>query len=473
MVVARALSTAEFGVYGVTGAIINVLNTVVGTGTNQAISRLVSRHRDAASSILARGKWWSFAAGVPLALAIALGAPLVARLLRDDTLTRLLVIAAAIPGLYAFNAAYVGFLNGMGALARQGIVNMVLAMARFVLIGAAALLGFGVQGTLYGAVLAALVANLAARYLSRIPSGEAPIAIETPVFLRMMVSFVGVSLLLQLLLANDVLFIKRLVAPELADQQAGIYTAAQSIARIPYYLLIGVSQIVYPKLSARTAGEGHVTARRTSTLVLSGMLVALAGILAVCLPLTREMMLIIYPARYGDGAGVLGWLLASSAALSIAESALTMLSGAGGPRRPAFILAGSVIIQMGLCLALVPLQGSVGAARATFIAATLAAIAAATFLNRLVGTTVSLAIIARTLVPVAGLVASSMLWSRLEGRHPLATALYLAVAYGVFAFVVYRWNAPLVSRYFLRPSGAQDASGGSGAGPESPPAAEM
>ena len=109
---------------------------------------------------------------------VRLGAPLLARLLRDATLTSLLVIAAAIPGLYAFNAAYVGFLNGMGALARQGIVYMVLALARFVLIGAAVLLGYGVQGTLYGAVLAALLANIAARWLSRIPSGDALIEIE-------------------------------------------------------------------------------------------------------------------------------------------------------------------------------------------------------------------------------------------------------------------------------------------------------
>jgi O-antigen/teichoic acid export membrane protein len=462
MVVARALSTAEFGVYGVIGAIINVLNTVVGTGTNQAISRLVSRHRDAASSILKRGKWWSLAAGLSLAAGIAVGAPLFAGLLRDKTLTPMLIVAAAIPGLYALNSAYVGFLNGMGALASQGLVYMVLAASRLGLISTAAMLGFGVQGTLYGAIVAALLANSAARLLSRIPAGDAPLDIKTPVFVRMMVSFVGVSLLLQLLLANDVLFIKRLMAPDLADHQAGLYTAAQSIARIPYYLLIGVSQIVYPKLSARATIGGRSPAQMISTLVLSGMLVALAGILAVCLPLTREMMLIIYPTRYSDGASVLGWLLASSAALSIAESAVTMLSGASGPRRPALVLACGVAIQMGLCVVLVPLEGTVGAAQATFIAAGLAALAAAVLLRRVVGTTVPLAIIARTIVPVAGLAITSVAWGRLYSGRPIATALYLAVAYAAFAYAVYRWNVPFLRGYLARSAEARAADGQGG-----------
>lgn len=449
MVVARALSTAEFGIYGVMGAIINVLNTVVGTGTNQAISRLVSRHPDSAASVLARGRAWSFAVGLPLALCIGVGAPLLAHLLRDDDLTPLLIIAAAIPGLYAYNAAHVGFLNGMGALARQGYAYMLLALLRLLLLGAAAWLGYGVRGTLYGAVLAALLANVAAGWLTRIPSGTARIDIRTPVFVRMMVSFVGVSLLLQLLLANDVLFIKRLLAPEIADEQAGVYTAAQSIARIPYYLLIGISQIVYPKLSARPVGGAENTAQRTSTLVLSGMLVALGGILAVCLPVTREMMAIIYPARYGDGAQALGWLLASSAALSIAESALTMLSGARGPRRPALILAAAVVAQMLLCLVLVPLQGSSGAAQATLIAAALAAIAAGASLRQAVGTTLSAALLARASVLVVALALASIAWAS-AARPPLATAAFLAVSYAAFGFAVYKWNSSIVRPFLER-----------------------
>lgn len=447
MIVARALSTAEFGVYGVMGAIINVLNTVVGTGTNQAISRLVSRHPEAASSVLARGKSWSIAIGLPLALCIGVGAPLFARLLRDDALTPLLIIAAAVPGLYAFNAAYIGFLNGMGALARQGFAYMALALARVALIGAAAWLGYGVRGTLYGAVLAALVANLAARWLTRIPSGNAPIEIGTLVFVRMMVSFVGVSLMLQLLLANDVLFIKRLLPPEIADEQAGIYTAAQSIARIPYYLLIGISQIVYPKLSARPVGEARSTAQRTSTLVLSGMIVALAGIIVVCLPLTGQMMAIIYPARYGDGGRVLGWLLASSAALSLAESALTMLSGARGPRRPAIILGAAVVVQTTLCFVLVPLEGSAGAAQATLIAAVLAALAAGASLRSAVGTTLSGGLLARASLPVMALAVTSMAWGS-AARPRIATAGFLAVAYGAFLFAVYRWSSAIVGSFW-------------------------
>ena len=438
-IVARKLTTAEFGMYGVIGAIVNVLNTVFGTGTNQAISRLVSRHQEAASALLVRGLWWSGLVTMAVAGGLMLGAPLVSAVLRDGSLTYLLMIVAFVPGLYTFNAAYAGFLNGMRAFARQGFVNMSLSLARVMFISLAALLGYGLEGTLWGLVIAAGVGAAAARWLARIPAGAGSIELRGAVFVRMTVSFVGVSLLLQLLLANDLLLIKRLVPASSANEQAGIYTAAQSIARIPYYFLIGISQMVYPRLSAKIAGDNIESARRTSTLVLSGMLVALAGALALCIPLTQDVIRIIYPERYAEGAATLGWLLGGSAALSLAEACLTMLSGAGGPRHAVFVLAAAVAVQLLLGLVLIPRYGVIGAAQATLLAAALAVSVAASLLRRLVGTTLWPRLIGTAFVPILVLAVASSLWARL-GVAPLWTLLFIAISYVAYLLAIYQLN---------------------------------
>ena len=128
-IVAHELTVAEFGVYGIVGAILNVLNTVLGTGTNQAISRLVSKHPLAASTLLGRGLRWSCLVAVLTAAGMVLAAPVIGQVLNDLSLARLLMTVALVPGLYTVNAAYSGFLNGMQALSRQGFVNMSLGVA--------------------------------------------------------------------------------------------------------------------------------------------------------------------------------------------------------------------------------------------------------------------------------------------------------------------------------------------------------
>lgn len=446
VVVARAFTTAEFGVYGVLSSIINVLNTVVGTGTNQGISRLVSRHPDAGPWILMRGFWWSSVATLGLGIGLGSAAALIASLLHDPSLGPLLQIAAVVPGMYAFNAIYAGYLNGVGALARQGFAIIALAVARAALIGAAALLGYGIEGTLYGAGLAALIAAACARALAGSPPGAGRLELRFTGFSRMMLSFASVSLLLQLVLASDILLVKSLTRGGVADEQAGLYTAAQSIARIPYFLLLGVSQMVYPKLSARWAGNGAIAARTTSSFVLSGLCVVLAGILAVTLPLSDAVVSVVYPARYAASAGLLGWLLAGSAALSLAEASLTMLSGAGGPRRPAAVLAVALASQLALGLFLVPRHGAAGAAQASLIAAGVATLLAAASLRRLVGTALRGRLLATSFVPLCCLGALAFGWSR-HAWPRLATVAFVSGAYAAYLAAIWYLNAKELRRF--------------------------
>ncbi|HEX9186799.1 MAG TPA: polysaccharide biosynthesis C-terminal domain-containing protein, partial [Vicinamibacteria bacterium] len=278
---------------------------------------------------------------------------------------------------------------------------------------------------------------------------DEPLGLGWGSLLRNVAGFLGVSLLLQLLLSSDLLFLKRLLPSSEANHQAGLYTAAQSIARVPYFVLLGVSQVAYPRVSARVAAIGPDAARRTTTLVLSGLLVGLAGMLAVCIPLSRQIVLLVYPSQYSAAAGVLSWLLAAGAALSVAEASLTMLTGATGPRRPALALLVAVLLQGSLALVLIPRAGPIGAAWSTLVAALVAAALGLYGLRAAARTRLWLRLLASA-APACLVLALAARQFAATGAHPLLTLAFLGVAYGTYLLVVALANRRALGAHMAR-----------------------
>jgi O-antigen/teichoic acid export membrane protein len=449
-VVSRTLTTSEFGVYGVVIAIATILNTVLGTGTSQTVSRLTARHPTSAAWVRDRMFRASVVGTLVTGSLLATGARPLARLLNDPDLDRLLLVVALVPGLYAVFAAFTGTLNGLQAFGRQSVANVALAAARVLLVCGATVAGLGVMGALFGTLVAAVVGAAAAYLLARTAASGEPLELGWGRLLRMVAGFLGASFLLQLLLWSDLLFLKRLLPSSEANHQAGLYTAAQSISRVPYFVLLGLSQAAYPRLSARVAATGADVARRTSTLVLSGLLVALAGMLAVCVPLSAQIVGLVYPSRYSAAAGVLAWLLVAGAALSLAEASLTMLTGVTGPRRAAVTLAVAVLLQGSLALVLIPRAGSVGAAWSTLIAALVAAILGLYQLRAAARTRLWLRLLATAAPACLVLALVARQFAKDAGAHRLLTLAFLGVAYGTYLLVVASANRRALAAHLAR-----------------------
>jgi O-antigen/teichoic acid export membrane protein len=158
------------------------------------------------------------------------------------------------------------------------------------------------------------------------------------------------------------------------------------------------------------------------------------------------MIGIVYPARYAAAGKVLGWLLAGSAALSLAEAALTMLSGAAGPRRPAVVLAVALACQLAIGAFLVPRHGAAGAAQATLIAAAVATLLAATSLRRLVGTELRARLLMTSILPLCCLAALAFGWSQRPSPR-WATVAVICCAYGCYLALLWCLNAKELRRF--------------------------
>lgn len=437
----RLFSPAEFGEYGIVNTALNVMNAVLAVGATHAVSRLIAARPGDEPCVRRAAMRHQALLAIALCGAFAALAPALASSLRDVELTRYFLLAAAIPGIYSLNAINLGVLNGTGRLGAQGSLNITLSATRLLFIVGLAALGLGLQGVLVGILVAALLTLLASSWLSSRavreassrPSGRPPVGFRA--FAAELVPFMGTQALVQLLLGVDLFLVKRLSPVEVADVQAGLYLAAQSIARVPYLLLFGISQVAFSRVARQSArGAGDET-RRFSALILAFLWVALVGIGALAVPLAEHLIGVLYPEEYRLAAGALRWLLLAAGALTLADAAQTMLSGARGPRLSLGILAVAVVVEVGGVFWWVPRMGLEGAAIGASVAALGGFALALLGLWRTLGTPLLFRPILLGVALALPLAALSHWVARLEPPR-LVVVLYLGVAYLAFGALV-------------------------------------
>lgn len=474
LVLTRLLTVEDFGLFVVVNAIASVLNTVVGTGFNQATSRAVAARLLSAASVrktsLSHAAW---AAGA-LSLLLAAASPLLAWALDDDRTSALLLIVALSPGLYALFGVHAGVLNGTANFGRQGALATFLSVARLVLMALAAAIGIGVSGVIAGSVVAAAATFALSFVLVRrvLSSKNAPLppqeksSLAFGPTLRHVIAFSGAAFFLQMLMTADLLLLKRFAA-EANDAATAHYAAAQSIARLVFFLFLAVSQMAFPRIAKGLAKGGAASsegglsettlpgsensqerekAQRAATLVFSLLVIALAGVVALSTPLREAILGFLFPAAYRAGAPALLWLLGAAALLSLTEATLAMVSAATGAKRAALVLGCAWVLQVGAALWWIPIAQGEGAARATFVASAFALVGAIAFARRHLRLSLKVGPVALG----AGLAIGAVFVAQAVAQAPAASTLavfqrgaglcvFLVGAYGLYAVLPLTW----------------------------------
>lgn len=413
LVLTRLLTVKDFGLFVVVNAIASVLNTVVGTGFNQATSRAVAGQLSAAATVrkrtLAHAAWVAGA----LSLVLAAATPVLAWALDDERTSALLLIVALSPGLYALFGVHAGTLNGTARFGRQGALATFLSVARLALMALAAAVGFGVSGVVAASVVAAAAtfalsfvlvrSALSSGNVQHTPGQEA--ALNFGPTLRHVIAFSGAAFFLQMLMTADLLLLKRFAA-EANDAATAHYAAAQSVARLVFFLFLAISQMAFPRIAKGLASAGAASsgggaseaanvppmddargdergrAQRAATAVFTLLVIALGGVVALATPLRASILGFLFPDAYRAGAAALFWLLPAAALLSLTEATLAMVSAATGAKRAALVLASAWVLQVVAALWWIPTAQGEGAARATFFASAFALAGAVAFARR-------------------------------------------------------------------------------------------
>jgi stage V sporulation protein B len=288
--------------------------------------------------------------------------------LKDAALGPLLRISAAVVLSYALYAALMGYLNGRQLFSRQAALDTTFSTLRTggILLGAG--LGFGVFGAITGFAAAAVgVLLLAVGVVGLGKRGERlPLSRWTsfmwPIWIYQ--SFLNGILLIDLLVLKSTLATiaerggaTAAEAAAVANEHAGLYSAAQKFAFIPYQLMLSLTFIVFPMISrATSAGDSEAT-RRTIRGAIRFVLIVLVGIAAPIAGASAGILRVAYPDEYVVGADALAVLVLGAAAFALFVISATALSGAGRPGIAAWIAALGLAAVVGLDRGLLELVG--------------------------------------------------------------------------------------------------------------------
>lgn len=357
----RLLGPEAFGLYAVVTSVVSVFNNVVVAVTLQAVSRFTARDEESAGSVLRSGRTLLAALGLGIFLGLEALAPLVGRWLHDPGLvTPLRVVALVVPA-YALYAVNVGFLNGLRRFTHQAALDASYSTMRaFLQIGAVAL-GLGVIGAVAGFATAAyLILAISILVVRRSERPRGPF--RTRELLEFGGWFAALTLAANLVLTADLWIVKWQSAPEIANQQAGLYRAALTVSQLLYQLLIPMALVLFPNLSHLGRAPDPERARNLVRGALRYLAVTLLPAAAVIAVMGREIVALLYEKAYVPGGAWLGALGPAYAAWTVAYLLAIALSGAGHVRSGVGVLLMGLATQVAAAIPLCARFGPQGAA---------------------------------------------------------------------------------------------------------------
>jgi len=325
--------------------------------TIQSVSKFVSEDEARAAVTLRQGLRIQALVGGTLALGLFLFAPVIARLLLDDQLTRLVRVASVVVFAYALYAAVVGSLNGKHLFGQQARLDVTFSTLRTVGILGGAALGLGAIGAVAGfATAAATIVTISLIWIGFGERGTHGEKIQRRRWLGFMAPIWTYQICLNGILLIDLQVLKRTAteialassatsqaAVDLANQYVGYYRAAQTFAFVPYQLIISLTFVVFPMISKATSIGNREAARST---IQHAMRLSLLLLLLVAAPTSgaaHGVMQLAYPAEYLAGAPALSILVFGVAAFALFAVAATAISGAGKPSVAAMIAGASLL----------------------------------------------------------------------------------------------------------------------------------
>ena len=380
------LAPSIFGAYKVVSSLVSPLNNVLVTGTIQAVSRFTARDAAHARLVQGDGLRMHLRIGLPLAIAFAALAPLLAFVVRDDSKIGPIMLAAVIVGSYSFYAVNVGRANGERHFHKQAGLDIIFATLRAMAILAMATLGFGLYGVVGGWAAAAVLII----FVSFAVVGRPARATDQPSGVKPMSSFFAhvafYLILLNLTMVIDQLMLKSLstgwfidnlqqsrdyvqaVAPQwmaqslgdldptrAADAQVGFYGAVQTLARLSYQAILAATFVIFPLVSKTTFAEDRAATEHYVATTMRYSLIFATAIAVVFAANPRELLSIPYPPDYAAfGAPALIALAMGNVAFSIFAIAGTILNGAGKTRHAIFTAVITLALAAAANLIVIP-----------------------------------------------------------------------------------------------------------------------
>ncbi len=329
MVLARLLGPAGYGTYGVVFNLLSILFVVVSAGLPQAVARYVGADHGQAEQIRRSALGLQTLGSLALAGTLVLASGPIAWLLADPSLLPYLQLSALAIPPYALYSLWAGYLGGLRLFGRQATIVALYGMLKVLAVCLPAVV-WGVAGALAGLAVAPLGAIIAALGLTPSVASEGQGGVTARALLRFAAPFAVFAVAAEALTLLDLFLAKAFVGDAVA---IGYYTAASTIARVPYFLFIGLASAVLPAVAHSEArGEREATVRLARQALRIVVLTAVPAVGFAALAAGPAIDL-LYSSAYAPAARQLPLLTAGMSLAALFRVCASLEAGAGRERR--------------------------------------------------------------------------------------------------------------------------------------------
>lgn len=358
IILGRFLGPVQYGIYGVLVSLISVANILQTAGLTQAMAKYIAENEEISDEILRSSLILQTVISLGLTIIFFIIAPYIALILRDDSLTNYIRLAALSFPIYGFYALFVDYYNGRHFFKKQAFLTSMYSLSKAVSV---IILGylFSLKGVLVGYIIAPLISLFLGFYYPKRILFRFPYK-KLIIFSLPIIGYIIFSTLLQ---SIDLYFVKAMLSPE----SAGYYTASQNISRILYFATLAVSSIMLPTISQNVQRKLLNKIQEAITTSLRIVLLILAGGIALISATSHELLIMIYSNLYSAADESLSILAISFGFFTFFTLFATILTGAGKPKVPFVLSLFGLIMNMLLCFILIPYYQLTGAAVASLV----------------------------------------------------------------------------------------------------------
>ncbi len=376
-VVGRILGPADYGRYGLVVTFTTMIIVLIGNGIPTAMSKYLSEILEANPERIHAIK-----RKTAILQALIIGAvtglfflvsPLIAYALHDPSLTPLFRLSSLVIPAFAAASFYHYYLIGLHLFRIQAIVKIIRSFARVGCIALAAIY-FGLNGAVAGYILAPLLTFIAVIVIDelyikrRLRLGERAIGNEFHFPAKTLLNYAGpLTLFLifyELILTLDLYFVKALLQD---DHLTGLYNAAITVGRIPYYLFAALAMIMLPAISKTTAERNEAETKSLVERSLRLLALILFPLVALLSAYANEILHLFYGNRYDGAAAAMQVFAIGVGFLTVFYVLAFALNGAGQVKIPLRLTFAGFLGMVVINFALIPPYGIVGAALSTTI----------------------------------------------------------------------------------------------------------
>ncbi len=264
-----------------------------------------------------------------------------------------MVLAAATCSLSGINTVMRGGLQGLFRFRTVAFANIIETTVKIVLGVALAASGWGATGAAVGILVGMAMSTLYSLWsLRQLPflrthgfGGWGLLRETVPLFL----GTAGMALMTSV----DLFGVKLLSPVSGSNDNAALYQASVTLARIPYFFASAMTTAVFPHV-ARLRHDAEAAA----LYVRKGILFLLTLLTPMSLVMFAEpddVLKLFLPASYGDAALALRTIAVGTTFLALSTFLVGVLQAAGRDRMPAMLALGAVAVEVVLLAVLIPI----------------------------------------------------------------------------------------------------------------------